>query len=268
MQCPLTEFLPCIRIAILSFNSRKMCNKIPSSFSGSALSEPTVAVVTATPTGSQARCKERREPADQSAEESDDSTREAQFISPQANGQDHSSGSPASQMGDDNAPFTSVGGIGHPNLCRRPCQFMAMGHCHHGQNCKKCHEHHGLLQCLLNRKQRASLRELNEAQVWRLLWPYIQAQVRNWELSADPMPVLHLADRRFEYLMLSGVDPKVPPRAAHELSTVLRSMNFGSLMDIALGRLDACDQRAGQASSSKSSEASLWLDGVRPEHQG
>ena len=166
--------------------------------------------------------------------------------------------------------FSSVGSIGHPNLCRRPCHFHAMGHCHLGQSCTQCHEYHWSPQVLATKKQRARLRDLNEAQIWRLLWPYLEAQVWDWELAAaDPRPILQLVDRRFRHLVLSGFDPIVPPRIQHQLSGVLRSMNFGCLMDIALCRLSPCpecqlsdpnSQRIGMPS-----QASDWLDGVSPE---
>ena len=151
----------------------------------------------------------------------------------------------------------SAGSIGHPNLCARPCSFFAKGHCRYGRRCNQCHERHEQLQSLPNKKQRAYLRDLNEAQIWRLLWPYLRAQVETWELSAgDPRPVIELAHQRFKHLVRSGANSVVPCRVAHELSGVLRSMNFSGLMDIALGRLNPCPE------CSRPSAARLWLDGA------
>ncbi|CAJ1431523.1 unnamed protein product [Effrenium voratum] len=68
----------------------------------------------------------------------------------------------------------SEGSLGHPELCFKPCLYLAYGACPRGADCGFCHlPHKG---AKLRKTDRELLRQLGEADVLALTLPHLRAK--------------------------------------------------------------------------------------------
>ncbi|CAJ1455567.1 unnamed protein product [Effrenium voratum] len=72
-------------------------------------------------------------------------------------------------------PPQSKGSAGHPELCNKPCLFVAYGACPSGASCNFCHLPHPN-QAKLGRADREVLRQLGEAEILALILPHLRAK--------------------------------------------------------------------------------------------
>ena len=72
-------------------------------------------------------------------------------------------------------PPQSKGSAGHPELCNKPCLFVAYGACPSGASCNFCHLPHPN-QAKLGRADREVLRQLGEAEILALVLPHLRAK--------------------------------------------------------------------------------------------
>jgi len=103
-------------------------------------------------------------------------------------------------------PAAFNGSLGHPEFCARPCIYAARGNCTSGDSCAFCHiPHKGTPK--LDKKQRASLQEMQTAEVIELIIASLRCKVK-W--SKGQLRLQSLMD--FLQQELQHNDPAIPRR--------------------------------------------------------
>ncbi|CAJ1438403.1 unnamed protein product [Effrenium voratum] len=119
----------------------------------------------------------------------------------------------------------SVGSLGHPELCRKPCILLAHGKCTEGSKCKFCHHAHRT-GVKFNKAQREILRSLGEAEALKLLLPYLRVRAKKLP-EAQAEPVIQALEQRLQEL---PEGTPVPANRAAQLSKTLTQMSFRRLI--------------------------------------
>ena len=127
-------------------------------------------------------------------------------------GQDLSAVLGSLKRGCDSEPITEdfpdeliPGSAGHPELCRRPCIFLATGRCAAGIGCKYCHEPHG--QAIKLRKSiRIALQKLDAAQRLQIVHSTLARKRPSFPAHLPPLDHL-LGIVEEELARLSGESP-------------------------------------------------------------
>ena len=89
---------------------------------------------------------------------------------------------------------SSIGSLGHPQLCRRPCVHIAkFGTCPAGNECEYCHEMH--TGSKLRRSQRRLMRAMTEEGVRTLLRPHILQRIQELELIDHASILMNLLEQ-------------------------------------------------------------------------
>ncbi|CAK9110896.1 C3H1-type domain-containing protein [Durusdinium trenchii] len=134
---------------------------------------------------------------------------------------------------------SSEGSRGHPDLCKRPCIIFAKtGTCQQGSDCAFCHFAHPN-RSVLDKRQRLTIRTLNEAQKWTLTLPYLAAKLETWKAKEhDATSVLALIEARLAVLQSSGMCGEVSPKVVKLVDASLVSINFGAILSLVLSSED------------------------------
>eukprot|EP00913_Durusdinium_trenchii_P025679 g24101.t1 len=76
------------------------------------------------------------------------------------------------------ATEASLGSLGHPWMCRRPCVYVAAhrASCPQGTNCGYCHLRHPQRRTTFDKRQREYLRNLTEAEMLTVLLPQLKSK--------------------------------------------------------------------------------------------
>ena len=91
----------------------------------------------------------------------------------------------------------NVGSQYHPELCSRPCAFAFGRGCPQGHHCKRCHLGHSP-QVKLDKKQRAWLTAMDQAEIFCLLFTQLSARAETaratglTDLASELVPLLRL----------------------------------------------------------------------------
>ncbi|CAJ1449622.1 unnamed protein product [Effrenium voratum] len=117
----------------------------------------------------------------------------------------------------------SLGSLGHPELCRKPCLFLRFGSCDKGSACHFCHRDHESGR-KLSRRQREDLRSLDEAQRLALTLPHLRAK----QLPAEQL--LSLLEKHLASLPLAKCG--IPEKRLKALSRSLGTWKFGQLLNL------------------------------------
>mmetsp|Transcript_28450 Transcript_28450/g.66696 ORF Transcript_28450/g.66696 Transcript_28450/m.66696 type:complete len:275 (+) Transcript_28450:38-862(+) len=88
----------------------------------------------------------------------------------------------------------SVGSTGHPQLCRRPCVYFAVGECSSGSSCLYCHHSHPERSVKLDKAQRRRFQELDVGIVLGMLHDLMCTQAREHGFSDEAGHVLALVE--------------------------------------------------------------------------
>ncbi|CAE7235621.1 unnamed protein product [Symbiodinium natans] len=128
------------------------------------------------------------------------------------------------QWAPSNGATVNPGTLGHPQICCRPCVYLAMaGSCKNGGNCEYCHEQHAVRVPKLDKQQRQLIRTLNEADTLGLLLPYLTEKARTMPPSA--LNLVNYLERH-----LAALDDATGTVISHarlvKLSHVLENMSF------------------------------------------
>lgn len=88
----------------------------------------------------------------------------------------------------------SVGSVGHPEMCARPCMFFESGSCANGAACDFCHMEHATRPAKLDRWQRDALRAMSPERAKALILPVLWQRALEFDSSAATQQALsHLA---------------------------------------------------------------------------
>lgn len=117
----------------------------------------------------------------------------------------------------------SLGSLGHPDFCRKPCLFLYYGECPKGDQCEYCHYTHGQ-HAKLDKRQREALHSLSEADLLGLLLPHLRARTEKMQPNAAE-EVLGLMEKHLAFLpkQKSGW---LPPWKFTQLNRLLCQMSF------------------------------------------
>ena len=119
----------------------------------------------------------------------------------------------------------SVGSLGHPELCHKPCIFVNYGSCPAGSACHFCHDGHSGKR-RLTRKQRDEMKRLGEADVLALVLPHLLAKKLPGQEELVSLLEQHLASLRVEE------KPSAMSVNIQGLNRCLASLKFRQLMDL------------------------------------
>ncbi|CAE7315558.1 PGC [Symbiodinium sp. CCMP2592] len=88
----------------------------------------------------------------------------------------------------------SRGSIGHPEVCRRPCVFLAAGRCGQGENCGYCHCEHNEPRARPDKKQRAALQGLQQDDLFAVVLPHLQVRAELPQLRGKATQLLRIVE--------------------------------------------------------------------------
>ncbi|CAE7208041.1 unnamed protein product [Symbiodinium pilosum] len=130
------------------------------------------------------------------------------------------------QMATDEADrtMTNPGTLGHPQLCCRPCVYLAIaGSCRNGASCEYCHEGHAGRVPKLDKQQRQLFHALSEADTLGLLLPYLADKAISMPPAAAEL-VHHL--ERYLAALNSTTGTVISHARLAKLAHVLQNMSF------------------------------------------
>eukprot|EP00434_Breviolum_minutum_P038926 symbB.v1.2.034541.t1/scaffold4476.1/size41083/4 len=122
---------------------------------------------------------------------------------------------------------SSLGGYGHPNICRRPCILFLRGRCEKAQDCGFCHMHHDSKLPSFDKQQRDFLRHLPLPSFLEMILPYVQKHVEESDLpsAADVLQLF-----KSEIAIRSYSATAIPQRTPRKIRYVLERMSLASLV--------------------------------------
>mmetsp|Transcript_52579 Transcript_52579/g.123046 ORF Transcript_52579/g.123046 Transcript_52579/m.123046 type:complete len:537 (-) Transcript_52579:27-1637(-) len=85
----------------------------------------------------------------------------------------------------------SLGSIGHPELCSRPCIYVVEGKCANGRDCNFCHLPHPKRPVHLDKQHRDLLKGMRYLEMLFLLMPVLEAKVMSLNLGSAALEQLH-----------------------------------------------------------------------------
>lgn len=133
-------------------------------------------------------------------------------------------------------PALNPGSYGHPEVCRKPCVFFQSGNCENGDRCGYCHVRHKKRPVLPDRKQRSSLRKLNQSELLHTFLPMLWSEARRVDIAQEAAPVLKILEDTRKTLGTPRAAKLVGDEAEY-LQSILLRMSFGSLMAMLLHNL-------------------------------
>ncbi|CAJ1424179.1 unnamed protein product [Effrenium voratum] len=131
---------------------------------------------------------------------------------------------PSSQNSELSGGSISVGSLGHPEVCHKPCIFLHYGSCPAGSACRYCHDSHNGKR--LTRKQRDEMKRLGEADILALVLPHLLSK----KLPAQE-EVTSLLEKHLMSLPKERSSGKVSLNV-HGLNRSLATMKFRQLVDL------------------------------------
>ncbi|CAJ1338437.1 unnamed protein product [Effrenium voratum] len=88
---------------------------------------------------------------------------------------------------DADAQAPSSGSLGHPELCRRACIYLAAGECKSGSACNYCHMDHVEKAPKLDKGQRGIMQQLSRRELLALVLPYCRTKAQELGSLADEL---------------------------------------------------------------------------------
>ncbi|CAE7767384.1 PGC [Symbiodinium microadriaticum] len=88
----------------------------------------------------------------------------------------------------------SRGSMGHPEVCRRPCVFLAAGSCSQGEGCGYCHCAHNEPRARPDKKQRAALQGLQQDDLFAVVLPHLQVRAELPQLRGKATQLLRIVE--------------------------------------------------------------------------
>mmetsp|Transcript_73037 Transcript_73037/g.171266 ORF Transcript_73037/g.171266 Transcript_73037/m.171266 type:complete len:244 (+) Transcript_73037:76-807(+) len=124
-------------------------------------------------------------------------------------------------------PTCNPGSAGHPELCNRPCVYLARGGgCSLGAACRHCHLNHAS-PVKLDKKQRLLLQQLAPEELTSVIVPHIRDRVKTAGLLPQASELLHLLECA---VPADPVPADVSSRDARKLDKVLSRVSLLALI--------------------------------------
>mmetsp|Transcript_32031 Transcript_32031/g.74820 ORF Transcript_32031/g.74820 Transcript_32031/m.74820 type:complete len:264 (-) Transcript_32031:143-934(-) len=132
----------------------------------------------------------------------------------------------------------SEGGIGHPEVCRRPCVYFNRGFCHSGAACGYCHHQHPDREAKLDKKQRLTLDEITKAQLIALVLHFLRERAEETGMAHEATEVLGIFAEELRFWGGEEIAELESDSRNRKLGKVMARMSFGALLSLASHRLD------------------------------
>jgi len=141
------------------------------------------------------------------------------------------------------------GSAGHPELCRRPCIYFAMGQCNNSDDCSFCHMGHNNRSATLDKTQRQLIKEMTHREFLSMILRVLQAKSVDGCFSEEAQDVLLLFKSHLAQMKVGR--SKVPQARIMNLEKAISRMTFFSVASLTsrvnLDRvfLDECKDKVG-----------------------
>jgi len=117
------------------------------------------------------------------------------------------------------------GSVGHPNICMRPCLYIASGTCNNGAACRFCHIPHNNRPARLDKRNRALIQKMTFSECAAHLLPVMQEKAQDLGIKLEGIELLqHMADLERTVLQLDST--------ARGLNRSLSTLNLRALLAI------------------------------------
>ena len=142
------------------------------------------------------------------------------------------------------------GSAGHPELCRRPCIYFAMGKCSNEADCNFCHLSHSNRSATLDKSQRQLIKEMSQHEFLSMVLRCLQSKAAEGHFELDAEDVLQLF--QVQISQMRATSSKVAKTKAMNLERALSRMTFFSVasltsrMNLSSSFLDACKEKVGE----------------------
>lgn len=127
-------------------------------------------------------------------------------------------------------PDTTVGSLGHPEVCGRFCIRFVYGNCVKGPSCEFCHLEHKENKVKMDKAQRLLFETLNEAAVLALLLPQFEKRCEKQGMRDQMVLVLATLRRRLRTLDAPTAD--LMAKAKSTFGVLLRKMTLARLVEM------------------------------------
>mmetsp|Transcript_41861 Transcript_41861/g.97475 ORF Transcript_41861/g.97475 Transcript_41861/m.97475 type:complete len:247 (+) Transcript_41861:76-816(+) len=132
----------------------------------------------------------------------------------------------------------SIGSLGHPETCKRPCvHFVARG-CPAGESCEYCHGPHPKRPPSLDKCQRGLLKKMEESAVLALVLPLLKLRVETRGLTFHATRLFQLLEQRQHEVPDKEVNMKVSNGEQQALRRVMNKMSIAGLMGLVTSRAE------------------------------
>eukprot|EP00439_Symbiodinium_sp_Y106_P040333 s6142_g4.t4 len=127
-------------------------------------------------------------------------------------------------------PKCNPGSAGHPELCRRPCIYFALGQCTNEADCNFCHLSHNNRSATLDKSQRQVIKQMSQHAFLSMLLQSLQSKAAEGCFELDAEDVLQLF--REQIGRLRAIPSKVPKTKIMNLEKALMRMTFFSVASL------------------------------------
>mmetsp|Transcript_16882 Transcript_16882/g.35535 ORF Transcript_16882/g.35535 Transcript_16882/m.35535 type:complete len:602 (-) Transcript_16882:103-1908(-) len=139
-----------------------------------------------------------------------------------------------SELSDNPLVIPSIGSFGHPDMCYRPCVYLAKGCCKREVFCTHCHFDHEKTFRLGKNQKKYLENQLGEVSVLAALLPHIHTKAVERGLQREVIPLCALIHQRVQDLGKITLIRLVPP----ELARALGRLSLHTLLGILIRRTD------------------------------
>ena len=130
--------------------------------------------------------------------------------------------------------ISSLGSFGHPDMCYRPCVYLAKGGCKRDVFCTHCHFDHEPTNKLGKNQKKFMEKQLDEVSVLAAVLPCLRAKAIERGLQREAMHLCVLIQSRVEDLS-RNITPRPIPA---ELSRTMHRLSLHTLLGILIRRSD------------------------------
>ena len=120
--------------------------------------------------------------------------------------------------------LASLGSLGHPEVCNRPCVYFQEGLCRNGSACSFCHLFHPEKNVKLDKRQRTLLQSFSYEEFLVYTLPFIKERLG--EMNVHAPELLYLLETEAG----NATSPLMPERDRRNMSKVFVRMNLSSLI--------------------------------------
>eukprot|EP00440_Ansanella_granifera_P057203 gb/GFBE01062007.1/.p1 GENE.gb/GFBE01062007.1/~~gb/GFBE01062007.1/.p1 ORF type:complete len:303 (+),score=41.31 gb/GFBE01062007.1/:1-909(+) len=139
----------------------------------------------------------------------------------------------------------SPGSLGHPEACRRPCMFAAVGQCTTGASCGFCHLPHFQRPFHMDKRTRELLQKLGQADLIELVTISLRARAQQLGIEAETSELISVMEHWLATARLTAASSRkksnlgTSAKAMGTLDLQLRKMTLSALLGLALRSANA-----------------------------